>query len=86
MYRRGLWPLLIVLLVEIVLEIILSSWISNPYLIYLIVDIVAAFVFSLIYLPGDRLHFYKYQAFHKMFAIGLIVFVGGSILFALIAN
>ncbi len=82
MYRRGLWPLLIVLLVEIILQIILVQFIKNPYLIYLIVDIAAAFVFALIYLPSDRVHFYKYQAFHKMFAIGLIVFVGGSLIFA----
>jgi hypothetical protein len=84
MYRRGLWPLLIVLGVELALEYILSYFTDNPYLIYLIVDIVAAFVFSLIYLPGDRLHFYKYQAFHSMFAIGLIVFVGASFVFALL--
>ncbi|MDD4531881.1 MAG: hypothetical protein PHW22_00330 [Bacilli bacterium] len=83
MFRRGLWPLLIVLVLEVVLEFVLVQFIDNPYLIYLIVDIVVAFVFAIIYLPGDRLHFYKYQIFHQMFSIGLIIFVGGSLLLAL---
>ena len=84
MMNRGLWPFFIVLAIQMALSFVLTLFIDNPYLIYLIVDIVAAFTFAIVYLPGDRIHFYKYSLFHKMFSVGLIIFVGGSLLFALL--
>ncbi len=59
--------ILVVFCLQIGLEIILIQFIANKYLIELIIDIIIAFVFAIMMLPGDRKHFYKYEMFHKMF-------------------
>ncbi len=56
----------------------------NPYLIYLIMDIVVAFVYAFVFLPKDRLHFYRYYLFHYLFSTNLVWFVGFTLVLAFI--
>lgn len=53
---------------------------TNNYLLYLISDIVVAFVFALLILPFDRVHFYKYYLFHYYFASNTAWLVGITML------
>lgn len=81
---RRIGAFIVVFAVEIFLEIFLSMFTDNVYLIYLIVDIVAAFLFAIIDMPGKKSDFLKDPYFHLIFSSSLIFFVGITLLFSVL--
>jgi len=83
---QGKWiqACIAVLIVEMALTLILPFFVSNIAIIYLISDIISAFVYAIVYLPFDRIHFYRYSVFHYMFSSTLVMFCGITIVFLLL--
>lgn len=63
-----------VLVVEIIVSFTMPLYTTNTALIYLVNDILSAFVYAFIYLPVDRIHFYKNPFFHYLFSTTLVIF------------
>lgn len=69
-----------VLVTELILSFSLPFLTTNTAIIYLINDIVSAFVYAIVYLPTDRIHFYKNPFFHYLFSTTLVLFAFFSVI------
>jgi hypothetical protein len=83
---EGRWwqAILAVMIVDFALEIMLSFFISSTYLIYLITDIIGAFVYAFVYLPYPKTDLLRDPNFHYLFSSTLVMFLVISLIFILI--
>jgi hypothetical protein len=58
---------------------------GSTYLAYLCSDVVAAFIYAIVFIPTEeKVHFWSSGIFNYLFSTSLCYFVGGSLLFALL--
>ena len=67
--------LFIAILLSFVIDMVLSLFISNPYLLQMVSSLLLAFVYSIIFLRGKRSEFYKNPAFYTTFGYTAALFL-----------
>ncbi len=83
MVRNSFTGLILALITSFLVYFILGFFTDNIYLIYLIADILMAFIYALFTLPYDKIHFYRYYEFHYMFASNMVFLLIATIILCL---